>query len=396
MASDFVDKIRTIIKYYNTPYGVNDTSSSGQKTYTNNELPEMVQKNATNEPIIDFPGLTNMPSSLTRTSNGMPLQQAIERNKDLSSGLVDTENNLIKPQNEAGFLENYRNVTKQLGTRANVNNIDEKTQSIIDKISLPTYYDALSDEKIEELKSMYESNPEYAMDSYQRASKEWNDDNYKYRVRAAQVLRKLPEEKRQKIYDLLNMDFVSGKNMLDKEIESYTQKENKAISDIVSPFIKAIREVDDNAAKVINKVFKTGDSKNAELKLTEEQLKALKDIASPFVKALRNVDKGIADTLQKLFKKKSEGGNTEVEKASGSKADSKEDVIEYTYKPGDTFGQVITDLGLKTSNGLWGPNGDVEYYTKQLEDQLWKSGVWPSGERQNIPVGTTIKLRKRK
>lgn len=396
MASDFVDKIRTIIKYYNTPYGVNDTSNSGQKTYTNNELPEMVHKNATNEPVIDFPGLTNTPSSLTRTNSGLSLRSAIERNKDLATGIIDTENGLIKPQNEAGFLENYRNATKQLGTRANMNKIDKRTQDIIDKIDLPTYYDALSDDKIEELKSMYESNPEYAMDSYQRASKEWNDDNYKYRVRAAQVLKNLPEEKQRKIYNLLNMDFVSGKNMLDKEIESYTQKENKAISDIVSPFIKAIREVDDNAAKVINKMFKTGDSKNAELKLTEEQLKALKDIASPFVKALRNVDKGIADTLQKMFKKKSEGGNTEVKKASDSKDDSKEDIIEYTYKPGDTFGQVITDLGLKTDNGLWGPNGDVEYYTKQLEDQLWKSGVWPSGERQNIPIGTTIKLRKRK
>ena len=68
------------------------------------------------------------------------------------------------------------------------------------------------------------------------------------------------------------------------------------------------------------------------------------------------------------------------------------DVIEYTYKPGDTFGQVINDLGLRTSNGLWGPNGDVEYYTQQLIDQ----GLWPNGVRGNIPVGATIKLRRRK
>lgn len=82
---------------------------------------------------------------------------------------------------------------------------------------------------------------------------------------------------------------------------------------------------------------------------------------------------------------------------STNNADNAEssDVIEYTYKPGDTFGQVINDLGLRTNHGLWGPNGDVEYYTKQLEDQLWKSGVWPAGERQNIPVGTTIRLKRR-
>ena len=40
--------------------------------------------------------------------------------------------------------------------------------------------------------------------------------------------------------------------------------------------------------------------------------------------------------------------------------------VSYTYKKGDTFGQVILDLGLNTSHGLWGPDGDVAYYTAQL------------------------------
>ena len=61
--------------------------------------------------------------------------------------------------------------------------------------------------------------------------------------------------------------------------------------------------------------------------------------------------------------------------------------VSYTYKAGDTFGQVITDLGLKTSHGLWGADGDVAYYTEQLHQQ----GIWG-----NIPVGTTIKLTPRK
>ena len=72
------------------------------------------------------------------------------------------------------------------------------------------------------------------------------------------------------------------------------------------------------------------------------------------------------------------------------------DIVTYTYQPGDTFGQVIKNLGLNTGNGLWGANGDVEYYSKQLEDQLWNSGVWDRGLRQNIPIGTTIKLKRRK
>lgn len=64
--------------------------------------------------------------------------------------------------------------------------------------------------------------------------------------------------------------------------------------------------------------------------------------------------------------------------------------VSYTYKPGDTFGQVIVDLGLKTSHGLWGPDGDVAYYTQQLVAQ----GVLDS--HGNIPVGTTIVLTPRK
>ena len=61
--------------------------------------------------------------------------------------------------------------------------------------------------------------------------------------------------------------------------------------------------------------------------------------------------------------------------------------IAYTYKSGDTFGQVICDLGLKTAHGLWGPDGDVAYYTEQLH----KQGIYG-----NIPISTTIYLTPRK
>lgn len=70
-----------------------------------------------------------------------------------------------------------------------------------------------------------------------------------------------------------------------------------------------------------------------------------------------------------------------------NKPTKKDPAIEYTYKAGDTFGQVLLDLGLSTSTTLWGDNGDVAYYTNQLHDQ----GIWG-----NIPVGTTIKLTPRK
>lgn len=60
--------------------------------------------------------------------------------------------------------------------------------------------------------------------------------------------------------------------------------------------------------------------------------------------------------------------------------------VSYTYKYGDTFGQVILNLGLQTNHGLWGEDGDVAFYTNQLHEQ----GIYG-----NIPVGTTIKLRRR-
>lgn len=64
--------------------------------------------------------------------------------------------------------------------------------------------------------------------------------------------------------------------------------------------------------------------------------------------------------------------------------------VHYVYKQGDTFGQVICDLGLKTSHGLWGPDGDVAYYTQQLIDQ----GALDSNG--NVIVGREIVLTPRK
>ena len=65
--------------------------------------------------------------------------------------------------------------------------------------------------------------------------------------------------------------------------------------------------------------------------------------------------------------------------------------VHYVYKQGDTFGQVICDLGLKTSHGLWGePDGDVYYYTQQLIDQ---GALDANG---NVIVGREIVLTPRK
>lgn len=54
------------------------------------------------------------------------------------------------------------------------------------------------------------------------------------------------------------------------------------------------------------------------------------------------------------------------------------------------FGQQIIDLGLATDKGLWGSDGDVQFYTKQLYDQ---GALDASG---NLKIGVPIRLKRRK
>ena len=74
-------------------------------------------------------------------------------------------------------------------------------------------------------------------------------------------------------------------------------------------------------------------------------------------------------------------------RAGGEPGRNSGEYVEYTYKPGDTFGQVILDNGLATEHGLWGKDGDVAFYDQQLHNNY---GIYG-----NIPIGTKLRLRKR-
>lgn len=66
----------------------------------------------------------------------------------------------------------------------------------------------------------------------------------------------------------------------------------------------------------------------------------------------------------------------------------------YVYQEGDYFSGVIEKLGLATENGLWGANGDVNYYN----EQLYKAGIlnfYDGKYWNNIPVGTELHLEAR-
>lgn len=88
---------------------------------------------------------------------------------------------------------------------------------------------------------------------------------------------------------------------------------------------------------------------------------------------------------------KSESSNKSAATASNASEDDS-DTVEFTLTRANDpnyrgFGQKLVDLGLATDNGLWGENGDVAYYTKQLNDQ----GIYG-----NLPIGKTIRLKRRK
>ena len=103
--------------------------------------------------------------------------------------------------------------------------------------------------------------------------------------------------------------------------------------------------------------------------------------------ALENNEEKLQTSIDAAKAQEEQMTQQEMEKAKADEAAMQaDDTVEYTYKPGDTFGRVIMNMGLADGRNLWGPDGDVAYYTKQLNDQ----GIYG-----NIPIGTTIKLRRR-
>lgn len=102
-----------------------------------------------------------------------------------------------------------------------------------------------------------------------------------------------------------------------------------------------------------------------------------------------------ARDAQKMSSGSSSGSGSSSSTSTGSGSPFSDDVSEgeyvtFSYKPGDSFGQKIVDLGLATNNGLWGADGDVNFYTRQLIDQ---DALDANG---NVKLGQTFKLRKRK
>lgn len=328
------------------------------------------------------------------------------------------------PTTDSSFLENYRETTKRLGAIARawktrgqkLPNVDNETKAIMDQIKLPSYADALTEEKRKEYAQLALKDSKSALEKYKKESDEWDEDNFYYKLRAAQALKNEPESFRKGVLNNFNISMYDAKNSLDKIID----RKNKEDAQNFIAAEKGIRQIANNINSKINEGIEdfalrlTGNRKT----YTDENGVKHTITTSSGPANLDELAERLGDNNSfKLYSKddftkegeltdkaRSEGpsswnSNTTNEdgsqKTEDNQTNNNEDtgeIIEYTYKPGDTFGQVITDLGLRTDKGLWGPDGDVAYYTQQLVDQ----GVWEDGIPHNIPIGTTIKLRRRK
>ena len=187
---------------------------------------------------------------------------------------------------------------------------------------------------------------------------------------------------------------------LEKFIQNYqnasaeVKKEIKTMMEsdsVLGNFVKQFRSLDEEGQKRV--VEKLSDPNNsAAQKIGSTIVERIREIQRPEIQrpeiydplGMRNNGNNQTETQEK--KKEAEETSAEEKKSNEKKKVEAEQVYEYTYQPGDTFGSVLMRLGISDGRNLWGPNGDVAYYTKQLNDQ----GIYG-----NIPVGKTIRLVKK-
>ena len=139
-----------------------------------------------------------------------------------------------------------------------------------------------------------------------------------------------------------------------------------------------------------------------EQKYIEEHNGALNNAFDAFENAdryLANRDKigtnaGASNSSQGTTVSNNSQGTT-ASTSSGTSKNEDADTVTFTLPRANDpsyrgFGQKIVDLGLATDKGLWGADGDVQFYTKQLYEQ---GAVDKNG---NLKIGVPIKLRRRK
>ncbi len=143
----------------------------------------------------------------------------------------------------------------------------------------------------------------------------------------------------------------------------------------------------------ISNIMSTGFQAEAGGKTVWSSPGSNQDMTNMVSKAASNASDRVREKYSVDSKKQEKNVQVEEPKAAVKTPEVVEEEgekVTYTYRPGDTFGQVLLNLGLSDGSNLWGQGGDVDFYTQQLRAQ---NALDLNG---NIPIGTTFTLRKRK
>lgn len=194
---------------------------------------------------------------------------------------------------------------------------------------------------------------------------------------------------RRKMFDKISDDVHARKEVYDK----LSDDDKSALVEVLK-YQKNLEEMKSNKPNKIQSQYAGIDQD----KLARGLLlrKALSEVGGAYSKKkdtdnFMDVFENYESYRGKDAKAKEEKASEKDGKKGGEEADDGE-TIEFMLTRGNDpnykgFGQKILDLGIGTDNGLWGENGDVAYYTKQLNDQ----GIYG-----NLPIGKTIRLKRRK
>lgn len=244
---------------------------------------------------------------------------------------------------------------------------------------------AIQDEFIGNLRNVNNSTPVKKTESKQETQQSsnggfWSKMSETIKEASSKAKNTPKKTERQKLDD-----FVKSFRAASDETKAAVMSRIQA-DDAADKFINAYRRADDATKTRIANRLNDGSEESAAFMnqiLKSGQVSMLGPSGDNFNKAPQVEIKDSTVTAQETPQQPEEPAAQEMT-APAESEDTR--VYEYTYKPGDTFGRVIMKMGLADGRNLWGPDGDVAYYTKQLNDQ----GIYG-----NIPIGTTIRLRRR-
>lgn len=180
----------------------------------------------------------------------------------------------------------------------------------------------------------------------------------------------------------------------DRANERY--KDDKNVFDVIGSGLGTVGDfIGSGVATVFNAPYNSSQ-KSADTKIIDDYRKQLGDTAIAMYDDFDSYyDKYVKN---KSAQEKSGAKSTDANSKTSSTAKTTEkdsDTVTFTLPRANDpnyrgFGQKILDLGLATDKGLWGADGDVQFYTKQLYEQ---GAVDRNG---NLKIGVPIKLRRRK